>query len=54
MEQEKKYYTVTRIIKETYQAIGVSKQDALNSGFNDPATVTIIKETIKLDKTKDK
>lgn len=44
-----KYYIVKRIIKEEYQVFAASKEEALRL-VEDPYIVTIIKETIKLQK----
>lgn len=43
------YYTVVRIVKETYQVLAIDK-DAARLNIQDPASVTIVRETIKLQK----
>lgn len=45
----KKYYTVVRIIKETYQVVARNKEEAARL-VQDPSNVQVIKEKITLQK----
>lgn len=43
------YYTVVRIVRETYEVEAIDKDDA-RMKVQDPAKVEVVKETIKLQK----
>ena len=46
-ERTKRYYIITRIVRETFQVFAIDKADAARQ-CEDPCKIEVIKETIKL------
>lgn len=49
MSKKQKTYAVIRIVKEEFEVVATSKKEAADNVEN-PHTITVVKETIKLQK----